>query len=101
MKNVIIGTKDNLKELISNKKTTIVDFKSTWCGPCKVLDPILNNIAEENPDIQVIKIDVDENEELCTEYDIRSIPAVFIYKNEVQDSKFIGMKSKEEILKLI
>lgn len=101
MENIIKGTKDNLKELISNGKTTIVDFKSTWCGPCKVLGPILDKLAEENPDIQVIKIDVDESPELCSEYGIRSIPVVYIYKSGEETSKFVGMKSKEDILKLI
>ena len=59
MSNTITGTRDNLNELISNEKTTLIDFWAPWCGPCKVLGPILDKIAEENPEIQIIKVDVD------------------------------------------
>lgn len=101
MENVIIGTKENLETLISGGKTTIVDFMADWCGPCKTLGPVLDGIAKENGEIQVVKVDVDENSELSIEHGIRSIPAVFIYKGGELVNKFIGMKSKEDILKLI
>jgi thioredoxin 1 len=101
MENVIVGTNENLKELIAQDKITIVDFWAEWCGPCRMLGPILDNIAKERPDIQVVKVDVDANSELSTEHGIRSIPAVYIFKNGEQINKFVGVKSKEEILKLI
>ena len=101
MENVIMGTKENLEILILGGKTTIVDFWAPWCGPCKTLGPILDGIAKENEEIQVIKVDVDENSELSIEYGVRSIPAVFIYKSGELVNKFIGIKSKEDILKLI
>ncbi len=101
MENIIIGTKDNLDSLISNGKTTLVDFWAPWCGPCKTLGPLLDTIAGENPEIQIVKVDVDENSELSSQYGIRSIPAVFIFKNGEKTDMFVGMKSKEEILKLI
>lgn len=101
MENVIVGTNENLKELIAQDKITIVDFWAAWCGPCKMLGPILDNVAKERPDIQVVKVDVDSNSELSVEYGIRSIPAVYIFKNNEQINKFVGVKSKEDILKLI
>lgn len=101
MDNVIIGTKDNIDTLISNGKTTIIDFWAPWCGPCKALGPILDTIAQENPELQIIKVDVDENSELSIDYGIRSIPAVYIYKSGSQVNKFIGLKSKEDILSLL
>jgi thioredoxin 1 len=101
MENVIVGTSENLKELISQDKITIVDFWAEWCGPCKILGPILDKVAEERTDIQVVKVDVDSNSELSVEYGIRSIPAVYIFKNGEEINKFVGAKSKEEILKLI
>lgn len=103
MENIITGTKDNLETLIASagSKTTIVDFWAKWCGPCKILGPILDKIAEENSNIQVIKVDVDENSELSAKYEIRSIPTVFIYKDGLKVDSFFGMKKKDEILKLI
>lgn len=98
-------TKEEIQDILekskNENKTIIIKFEADWCGPCKTLGPVLDKIAEENPEINVIKVNVDENDSLSTEYGIRSIPAVFIFKNGVQESNFIGMKSKEDILKLI
>lgn len=101
MENVIIGTNDNFKNLIASEKTTIVDFWAPWCGPCKTLGPILDTVAQENPDAQIVKVDVDENSDLSVEYGIRSIPTVFIFKSGELINKFVGVKSKEEITTLI
>jgi thioredoxin 1 len=101
MENVIEGTNENFKELINQDKITIVDFWAEWCGPCRMLGPILDNVAKERADIQVVKVDVDSNSELSSEYGIRSIPAVYIFKNGEQINKFVGVKTKEDILKLI
>ena len=101
MENVIEGTIENFKELIAQDKITIVDFWAEWCGPCRMLGPILDDVAKERPDIQVVKVDVDTNSNLSTEYGIRSIPAVYIFKNGEKIESFVGVKSKEDILKLI
>ncbi len=101
MENIITATKENFKELIAQDKVTIVDFWAEWCGPCRMLGPILDKIAEENQNINVLKVNVDELSDISAEYGIRNIPAVFIFKNNEQINKFVGVKSKEEILKLI
>lgn len=101
MENVIIGTNDNFKNLIASEKITVVDFWAPWCGPCRTLGPILDTVAQENPDVQIVKVDVDENSDLSVEYGIRSIPAVFIFKSGELVNKFVGVKSKEEITSLI
>lgn len=101
MENVIEGTKDNVQNLIDLDKYTILDFHAKWCGPCKTLGPILDSLAEDKPDLQVVKIDVDVNPDLAIEYKVRGIPAVFIYKKGEMVSKFVGVKSKEDITKLI
>jgi len=96
-------TKDELDNIISNSKgkIIIIDFAAEWCGPCRMIGPVLDKLAEENPNIQVIKVNVDENSDAAVEYGVRSIPAVFIYKEGVQTDKFVGVKSKEEIIKLL
>lgn len=98
-------TKEELNIMIENSKkenkTLILKFEASWCAPCKVLGPVLDKIEEENPNIQIIKVNVDENQELSTEFSIRSIPSVFIYKNGEQIGNFSGVKSKEDILKFI
>ena len=101
MENIITATKENFKELIAQDKVTLVDFWAEWCGPCRMVGPILDKIAEENQDINVLKVNVDELSDISAEYGIRNIPAVFIFKNNEQINKFVGVKSKEEILKLI
>ena len=101
----MIITKEEFNIMIEKSKIEnkiiILKFEAQWCGPCRVLSPIIDKIAEENPEIQIVKVNVDENSELSTEFSIKSIPAVFIYKNGEQTAKFAGMKSKEDILKLV
>ena len=100
-----IITKEELNKKIEDSKTNnkilIIDFAAEWCGPCRALSPILDKLAEENQDIQVIKVNVDENADLSMEYGIRSIPAVYIYKEGKETAKFLGLKGKADILKLI
>lgn len=101
MENVIIGNIENFDTLIQSENYTIVDFWAEWCGPCRALTPILESVAQERPDVQVVKVNVDENSELSAKFGIRSIPTVFIYKKGEQTGKFVGLKPKEEILSLI
>lgn len=75
----------------------IVDFSATWCGPCKALNPILDEISSTT-DIKVFKIDVDENQQLAIEHGIRSIPTMLLYKKGQLINRLAGMKRKEEIL---
>jgi len=101
MENVIQGTSENVKSLIEEGKTTIVDFYAEWCGPCKTLGPILDKVATENPEVNVIKVNVDENNDLSSEFGIRSIPAVFIFKAGELSEKFVGVKTKEDIISML
>ena len=86
------------KEVISSDKTTIVDFYSDWCGPCKMMSPVIDKIAEENVEkIKVGKVNVDENQELAMKYNVMSIPTILIFKNGNISKSFIGVTSKSEI----
>ena len=87
--------KNNLNEMISDG-ITLVDFYADWCGPCKMLGSVL-----ESMDLNVIKVNTDKFPELAQKYGVMSIPTVYIYKDGVEQSKFIGFKSKEEINEII
>ena len=96
-----ITSKDQFDEAIKSENLTIVDFWAVWCGPCRVLKPLLHKIAGEHSEIQLLTVDVDANWDLAAQYDINSIPAVFFFKNwEIVDS-FIGVMPENEILEKI
>ena len=85
-------------EVINSDKTTIVDFYADWCGPCKMMSPIIDKIAEENTEnIKVGKVNVDENQELAMKYNVMSIPTILVFKNGNVVKTFIGVTSKSEI----
>ena len=86
------------EEILNGEITAIVDFYAEWCGPCKMMSPIIDEIATENPNIKVAKINVDENEELAAKYNIMSIPTIIIFKNGEIKDKFVGVTGKETIL---
>jgi len=77
----------------------IIDFTATWCGPCNVLSPILDEIAKTT-DIKVFKIDVDENQDMAIANEVRSIPTMLFYKRGELINRTTGMKRKEEIIEI-
>ena len=91
-------TRENYEKEIKDKGIVIVDFFATWCGPCQMLSPILEELSNK---YKVCKINVDEEQELARENAIMSIPTVSIYKDGKLINKFVGYKTKEEIEKLI
>lgn len=99
---VEINSKEELEKELENEKIVLVDFYANWCGPCKVLGPILDKISKEK-DVTVVKINVDEgeNSSLASEKGVKGIPAVFIYKNGQQVDKFVGAKSELDIISII
>ena len=92
-------TKENFKEeVLESKKPILVDFWATWCGPCQMLNPILEEISEEQDEIRIGKINVDEQEDLAIEYRIMNIPAMILFKDGKAVKSMIGYHTKEEIL---
>ena len=90
--------KDSYEKELKDKGIIIVDFFATWCGPCMMLSPILEELSK---DYKVCKINVDEEQELAMENAVMSIPTVLIYKDGELKNKFIGYKTKEEIENII
>ena len=86
------------QEVLKTEKTVIVDFYADWCGPCKMMSPIIDQIAEEKTDIKVGKINVDDNQDLAMEYGVMSIPTILIIKNGQVQKSFVGVQDKSKIL---
>lgn len=102
MAEIIINEQNFENEVINSDKPVIVDFFATWCGPCKMLAPIIAEIAEEYSDkVKVCKIDVDEVPALATRYGIQSIPTVMLFKNGEIAETAIGFRPKDYFAGLI
>lgn len=87
-------------KLIKNDKV-LVDFYADWCGPCRMISPIVEEIAKENNDLRVVKVNVDNFEAIARKYGIMSIPTLIVFKNGEEVNKNIGYISKDEIIKLL
>lgn len=94
-------TTEELTKLYQENNKILLKFGAAWCGPCKAMEPVLNEIAEERPDIKVIQLDVDENEELVQLFKIRNVPVLFLIKEGVTVNKYVGGASKAQILNFI
>jgi thioredoxin 1 len=88
-------------EVLSDKGKVLVDFYADWCGPCKMLGPILEEISKETPDLKIVKINVDEAQKIAQQYGVMSIPTVYLFDGGVKAGRFVGIKSKEEILDFV
>lgn len=88
-------------EVIKSNVPVLVDFWASWCGPCRMLSPIVDEIAEERTDIKVGKVNVDEQEELAMRFGIMSIPTLIVFKNGEAVRKTMGVQPKAAILGLI
>lgn len=90
----------NLNEM-NQSGIKIVDFYATWCGPCKMMSTVFDDITNSNPDVVVIKVNVDIHQDLAASYGVMSIPTVYIYKDNQEINKFIGFLDKTTIENII
>lgn len=92
---------EDFEKKVNEAKVTLVDFYAVWCGPCKALSPVLDEIKASYEDLNILKLDVEQNEALCSEFNIRSVPTLMFFKNgEVEDMTF-GNVPKDDIVKII
>lgn len=96
-----ITEKDFNDEVLNSDKTVLIDFYADWCEPCKILYPIIEEIAEENENIKVVRINVDNEFDLSIQYQVMSIPTMVVIKNGEEVNRMIGVNSKENILSIL
>ena len=98
---VIKLTENNFEEIKSSEKTVLIDFYADWCGPCRMVSPIVDEIAEERDDILVCKVNVDDEQELANRFGIFSIPSLLIFKDGEVVNQIAGARPKAQILALL
>ena len=98
---IIHVTKENFQELINGEKPVLVDFFATWCGPCKMLSPILEQLAEEVEQVSIAKCDIDECMEIAQEFGIMSVPTLILFDKGQEVERAIGFRQKTQILEMI
>lgn len=87
------------EEVINQSGTVLIDFYAEWCMPCKMMSPVIEELAKEYDEVKFVKINVDENEDLAIEYNVVSIPTLVVMKNGEVTKTFVGVTSKSDILK--
>lgn len=99
---VITVTKDNFdKEVLQSEKNVLVDFWAPWCAPCRMLSPVVDEIAQESTDFKVCKVNVDEEQELAQRFGVKSIPTLLVFKNGETVKHSVGVQPKSAILEML
>lgn len=96
-----LTTENFRKEVLEYKGTAMVDFWASWCGPCQMVGPIIEEIAEEVKDVKVCKVNVDEQPDIAGKYNVMSIPTIIIFKNGEPAAVSVGAKPKSDLLALL
>ena len=89
---------EKFEKEVLNEKLVLVDFNATWCGPCRMLKPVLEEISDK---YKIVSIDVDENMDLAKEYGIQTIPCLLVFKEGKEVKRSVGLKSKEDIISMM
>jgi thioredoxin 1 len=99
---IIEGTSDNFeKEVLESKGKVLVDFNADWCGPCQILEPILEEFADENKDIKVISVNIDDEGILAEKYEVSSIPCLVLFEDGEEIRRTVGAMPKAKIGKFV
>ena len=99
---VVTITKQNFQqEVLNSDKKVLIDFWASWCGPCRMLSPIVDAVAEETPSVKVCKVNVDDEQELAMQFGVQSIPTLVVMENGTVVNKTVGVQPKENIKRLL
>ncbi len=98
---VVKVNKDNINEALNSEKKVLLDFFASWCGPCRMLSPVVDKIAEENPDLFVGKVNVDEEPELAMQFGVSSIPVLVVMKDGKVLKQSLGAIPKQQVEELL
>ena len=101
MEIIKVNSQNFEEEVIKSEKPVLIDFYADWCGPCKMLSPIIDEIAEENSEIKVVKVNVDDSQDLAMKYQVMSIPTLVVIKNGEEVNRSVGLIDKSQVLNLI
>ena len=101
MKIVEVNNNNFEKEVLNSKETVLVDFNADWCGPCRMLKPSLEELANEKDNVKIVSINIDDEYELAEQYGVQSIPCLVLFKNGKEEKRNVGLISKDEIISLI
>ena len=100
MKVIEVTTATFENEVLKSDKPVLVDFNADWCGPCQMLKPTIEQLAEERDDIKIVSVNIEENDDLAYDYDVSSIPCLVVFKDGKEAKRSVGLKPKSEIIKL-
>lgn len=96
-----LNEKDFEKEVLNYSGTVVVDFFATWCGPCRMLGPVLEQVQEDMQDkIKIVKLDVDDGENIARKYGIMSVPSMVIFKDGKEIDRVVGFRQKEQLVEI-
>lgn len=98
---IAIRSNDQLEEILKANKKVLVDFKAEWCGPCKMLQPVLEQLSDENDEAVIIQIDVDHNQDIAQKFEIMSIPTIIMFKDGKQTDKNVGFTTLPKLKEMI
>jgi len=98
---VVKVTADNFEaEVLKSEKTVVADFNAGWCGPCKMLAPVLEDVSEEMTGVKFVSINIDDEDVLAEDYDVVSIPCLVVFKNGEEANRSVGLISRDELVAL-
>lgn len=96
-----VTTENFDKAVLNSQGTNLVDFWASWCGPCRMLSPVVEQVADENPDLHVFKVNVDDEPEIAEKYGIQSIPTLIVFRGGQEVNRSVGVIPKAQILNLV